>query len=409
MNFSRLRLSQMVLFTGLLLITFSGIQTAKAEGSHPNPANQGGGIDRMVYAPSVDAQGNPVGGYLGALATVQLGAYLPQNPWQDNHAFYLGATQPTTNVMMDTGVAWEINLVPQQFKIFMGLSRPGADKQYILIRKWIPAPGQTPPGYWHPLNFPQFSKDKGNFTLNFNIDPIKGYASLNIAGEGTIYWSTSAVPDPATGQLGPNTIPTQPVNNVNQEQLWPDISVATPVFAVGGADYQSIGVKRVVALNRKGAVPNGRANPNGDPMYDDGAFMYAAVSSCEYNRKKPDATWETGFWSPAQVDQIKTGYDSEPNTGQGATSPFDALTANGARTPDSHYVVNFPQTSCGYGSNAENFQNETVARTDVPQSWYGQVIGNSISRYAQEYVQIWARKAPAQNTRPVQRRHPRGR
>ena len=215
----------------------------------------------------------------------------------------------------------------------------------------------------------------------------------------TFYWNQAATPkDPTTGK-----------DITTPSGYWPDVGV--PVMDIN--QLTTSRVKRVVAMTRKPGV-------HWQPQYDDGAFMFAAVSACAWNRYYQDDAGKYNFntqpWSyqtnvPGVARQVtvvdengqgpnsdQTGFDAPAN---GSLYAKDLLDKSGNPTPSSsqygggsHWRVNFRYLDCWTsGAPLSDAQNEAIARSGSdPRSFTAVAVGTTFSRYNQEYVEIWLRK-----------------
>jgi len=275
------------------------------------------------------------------------------------------------------------------------------------------------------------------FTLDFAVEPDTGLVNLAVSGLGIFYWTDAA------------EIP--PPGNPAGLAVWPDRTAALaapprsptvtyPVF--DPTQINQIQVKRVVAMNRVGNARRvgGPSHVHAEPQYDDGSFMFVAVSNAHLRKivtMAPNVTLSPfALWGPNDTNQTPTaalgatGYDSPSNVSLGAK---DFLLANLRPTPNSPYFgggsqwrVNFLETDCGGTGNTPAQilkNNEYIARNSGYASaaagldpraagQYGAgaqanvlitgvSTGTHLSRYTQEYVEIWLRHVANPHVHPV--------
>ncbi len=308
----------------------------------------------------------------------------PWNPYLDSPAFYLGARQGAYQV--DAGVDYDVRYSPGYEAVIESNNSATAP------RVWNKSTSK-----WEIKRIPKATNNQ--FTLDFAVEPDTGLVRLYVSGLGTFYWT-----DPAE---------TPPPLNLSNLTVWPDRTAASaapprsstatyPVF--DPTQINQIQVKRVVAMNRVGnpVKVGGPSHVHAEPQYDDGSFMYVAVSNAQL--RKIASTSPTvilspfALWGPDDTNQTPTaalsatGYDSPSNTSPVAKDLLDAhlhpISDSSYYHGGSQWRVNFPQTYCGYDfpANPDLYveANLNAARTQGQASWTGTVSADHrISRYTQ--------------------------
>jgi hypothetical protein len=348
---------------GCLELTSS---VARAEGYtksdnllHPT----GGGVDRKVRTK---------GGYYCARALATIDFSVPTtkgaNKWNDNASFYLGGSQ--NGVEVDAGISWDANnrtdldgtVVRPGYSTNISVSNPSVSNNYVS------------PLYWDSLSTPNVWRIWRNrtstvFTLEYRVHTDTGSAELVVAP------STGRAVDYFYSTHSRDAFSLDPFTN-STGAFWPDLSQATSVYSVNAADLSSITVKRTAAMNRMPGV-------HAEYVYDDGSYMYVNFSEFEVI---PIGSAAYVDCSPADIDQTKTGFDSPPNGQKGAKDKLDKYinpTPSYAPGGGSKYRVNFPYLASPC--------NITDARTNSTTSINATSGTTGVSRYTNEYVEIWLR------------------
>jgi len=351
-------------FVSALAFLLLGTSAAHAEGHVSTGVGSfaGGGVDRIVETVP--------GGYLGVSANVSLGGQYPAlNTLSDSAGCYVGVIQGS--VVAEGGLVWykavtDIHghiIVRAGWGAFLNTGGYGHATQSLAYyndgTKWAP---------WR-------STSNGTFTLNLNVEPSTGRVILGVTGQGdtNLGYFYAGARYPHASLMKDNADPTGAVVVFDTTQL------------------QQCQVKRNVVMNRADGV-------DGEPQYDDNSFMYGAVSACSWNRMNPNGSYESQPWNYLDTEgnvvtletrlphTSGTGYDSDGNSDP---HPMDLLNSNNQPTRASKYRVNFPDTDPHVQI---PFSPLYYAREQSANSWNATVSGYPISRYVQEYVEIWLRR-----------------
>lgn len=384
-----------------VLTGLGSVETARAEGSR-NDWRGAWGVNRVIRTN---------GNYSAVEGTAAIWFKMPAeqdrgviattrrtNPYDNKPSAYLGAgrvnAQGVPEIEADAGLQYETNDwrdylalygVNEGWAAFISQAQGGNTAQYTNPRTWNRYPNLVTAanpdgGVWEAWRGGRQNAGEASITSSLRFDVMSGGAARLRVGNFNRLTNEQNPNEPNAFFWNSTSTDPLPVHRYDGGYLiWPWVGIAVFDTSVGAMARTS--VKRVVAMTRANEGNTSGAAPGNDEL--DGSEMSVAFTICRVARVGDTLT----DWTNAHVDQVRTGYDAQPDLLNGNIN-HQAYDRRSPWTPLTGRLVPFAsRTVVTFGPG--NTLTDAAARTYNTNARADSADGRYPARYRDETVRIF--------------------